>query len=134
MLPENYEEKNQSYYCQKSFILPILVSIDASLFSFLVAIVSCLLFTILDRIFRTKQRNPIKLAGQGISTFACFLTATTKVKLLQDRMDTKLCLHPNLGFFFKFPNFLRSEVWSNSATREATRIPSFKSDRKSDLY
>ena len=34
-----------------------------------------------------------------ISTFACFLTAIAKVKYVEGRLGTELCLTPNLRFF-----------------------------------
>ena len=57
--------------------------------------------TIPDKIFGTKQRNPVTQdkARKVVSTFACFLAAIAKDYFLERRMSGRLSLHPNLRFF-----------------------------------
>ena len=58
-----------------------------------------------------------------VSIFSCFLTAITRIKFLEGRLDSRLGVRLNYEFLLIFSNFLRSSVWSCSATLEKTFIP-----------
>ena len=57
--------------------------------------------TIQEKIFGTKWSNPVKLDRKRKVwyLFLCFLTAICKVYVLEGRLGTRLCAHPNLIFF-----------------------------------
>ena len=56
---------------------------------------------ILGKIFGTKIKKSSKTGKEKkslTSTFACLLTVNFKVSFLEERLGTRLCLHPNLIF------------------------------------
>ena len=55
--------------------------------------------TIPDKTFGTKWSKTGHEKKSLVSVFACFLTATRKVYVLEGRLGNRLCVHPSLIFF-----------------------------------
>ena len=53
-----------------------------------------------NKIFGTKWRYSVKKKKKKFGIyFRVFLTLITKFQLLEERLGTSLCVHPNLRFF-----------------------------------
>ena len=82
--------------------------------------------TILDKIFGTKQRNPVKLdRKEKFDIYSCvFFDCYCSSLISGMKTGHQAMSPPKFEIFLIFPYFLRSSVLSPWATREATRIPS----------
>ena len=93
----------------------------------LVRIRKCIILIVIIESFWLQPRR--KYLEQSIyawaSAFGSFLTVITKVLFLEGRLDTSLCLHPNLRFYYLNLNPLSANFtkWSNTLKQFVGNLP-----------